>query len=209
MASEFTFLISGIILGLSSGLIPGPLLTLVISETLKYGVKEGIKISLVPLISDLPIVLVTILVLAQLSSIQPVLAIISILGGTFLVYLAIESLCFRGYDISDNIPTPQSFKKGVIVNLLNPNPYMFWLSIGAPTVVKAMDSSAVSASIFILSFYLSLVGSKMGITFLTGKSRHLLESRNFIYTIKILGAVLLLFAALFIKNALYYIGVTS
>jgi threonine/homoserine/homoserine lactone efflux protein len=209
MPPEFTFLISGFVFGLSSGLIPGPLLTLVISETLKYGIKEGIKISLAPILSDLPIVLVTILVLAQLSSIQPALAIISVLGGIFLVYLAIESFCFRGYDINDNMPRPQSLKKGLIVNLLNPNPYMFWFSIGAPTVVRAMDSGAVPASIFILSFYLALVGSKVGVAFITGKSRHLLESKNFIYTIRILGAVLLIFAALFIKNALIYFGVTS
>jgi hypothetical protein len=45
----------------------------------------------------------------------------------------------------------------------------------------------------------------VGVAFITGKSRHLLESKNFIYTIRILGAVLLIFAALFIKNALTYL----
>jgi len=104
---EFTFLISGIIFGLSSGLIPGPLFTLVISETLKHGIREGIKISIAPLLSDLPIVLVTILILTRLSDIRPVLGIISILGTIFLFYLAVESLSFKGSDI-DAETKPQS-----------------------------------------------------------------------------------------------------
>lgn len=203
MASELSFLISGIIFGLSSGLIPGPLLTLVISETLKHGIREGIKISIVPLLSDLPIVLVTILILTRLSDIRPALGIISILGAIFLVYLAVESLSFKGSDI-DAETKPQSLKKGLITNLLNPNPYIFWLSIGAPTTVKAMDIGLLSASLFILSFYFSLVGSKIMVAFVTGRSRHFLKSRNFIYTIRVLGLVLLIFAALFLKNGLGY-----
>jgi len=205
MAAEFTFLISGIIFGLSSGLIPGPLLTLVISETLKHGIREGIKISIVPLLSDLPIVLVTILILTRLSDIRPALGIISILGTIFLFYLAIESLSFKGSDIDTEVK-PQSVKKGLITNLLNPSPYIFWFSIGAPTVVKAMDIGLLSASLFILSFYFSLVGSKIMVAFVTGKSRNFLKSRNFIYTIRVLGLVLLIFAALFLKNALGYLG---
>jgi len=203
--SEFTFLVSGIIFGLSSGLIPGPLLTLVISETLKHGIREGIKISIVPLLSDLPIVLVTILILTRLSDIRPALGIISILGTIFLIYLAIESLSFRGSDI-DAEAKPQSVKKGLITNLLNPSPYIFWLSIGAPTVVKAMDIGLLSAFLFIFSFYFSLVGSKIIVAFVTGRSRHFLKSRNFVYTIRALGLILLIFAALFLKNALGYFG---
>jgi threonine/homoserine/homoserine lactone efflux protein len=181
------------------------LLTLVITETLKHGIREGIKISIVPLLSDLPIVLVTILILTRLSDIRPALGIISILGTIFLFYLAIESLSFRGSEI-DAEAKPQSVKKGVITNLLNPNPYIFWLSIGAPTVVKAMDIGLLSASLFIFFFYFSLVGSKIIVAFVTGRSRHFLKSGNFIYTIRALGLVLLIFAALFLKNALGYFG---
>ncbi|MDB9823491.1 LysE family translocator [Deltaproteobacteria bacterium] len=205
MATDLTFLISGFVFGLS-GLIPGPLLTLVISESLKYGVKEGIKIAIAPLFSDLLIVLVTIFVLAHLSDIQPALGVISMLGGTFLVYLAIESLSFRGTDINTDNANPESVKKGIITNFLNPSPYMFWFSIGAPTVVKAMDIGLVSVLIFVVSFYITLIGSKVVVALITGRSRYFLKSRNFIYTIRLLGVALLIFAALFIRNSLNYFG---
>ena len=205
MPSEFTFLMSGFIFGLS-GLIPGPLLTLVISESLKYGVKEGVKIAIAPLFSDLPIVLVTIFILVHLSDIQPALGLISMLGSMFLVYLAIESFSFRGTDINVDNVNPKSVKKGVITNFLNPSPYMFWFSIGAPTVVKAIDIGLVSGLAFVVTFYITLIGSKVVVALITGRSRYFLKSRNFIYTIRLLGAVLLIFALIFIRNAFSYFG---
>lgn len=54
------FLLSGILLGLSGGLAPGPLLTLVASETLRHGARAGVRVALAPLLTDLPIVLATV-----------------------------------------------------------------------------------------------------------------------------------------------------
>ena len=41
-----TALTSGLILGLPAGLVPGPLLALVITQSLKHNMKEGIKVAL-------------------------------------------------------------------------------------------------------------------------------------------------------------------
>lgn len=64
----FGFLTTGAILGLSAGIAPGPLLALVISETLRHGMKAGVKVALAPIISDLPIVALTLYILAKLSA---------------------------------------------------------------------------------------------------------------------------------------------
>ncbi len=207
MTSEITFLLSGIAFGLSGGLTPGPLLTLVISETLKHGTREGIKISMAPLLTDLPIVFATIFILSRLSDMMPILGTISLLGGLFLIYLGYESISFKGADIDFKYVKPQSMKKGVVANFLNPNPYMFWFTIGAPMVIKAMDKSLVAASIFILFFYFLLVGSKVFVAVVVGKSRFFLKSNNYIYTIRFLGIILFLFAIFFLKDSLKYFRV--
>jgi threonine/homoserine/homoserine lactone efflux protein len=124
----------------------------------------------------------------------------------FLVYLSIESISFRGTEINTDNRKPKSVKKGIITNFLNPSPYMFWFSIGAPTVVKAMDTGLVSVLIFGASFYVTLIGSKVVVALITSKSRYFLKSRHFIYTIRLLGVVLLIFAAIFIRNGLSYFG---
>ena len=67
------FLIAGIILGLSAGIAPGPLLTLVISETIQHNIKSGIKVALAPVITDIPIVLLTFFIISKLSSFNLIL----------------------------------------------------------------------------------------------------------------------------------------
>ena len=207
MAPHITLLFSGVVFGLSAGLTPGPLLTLVISETLKHDVKEGIKVAVAPLLTDLPIVLITLLVLSRLSNMLPVMGIVSLLGCAFLTYLGYESIAFRGVDIDVEQARPQSIKKGVIANFLNPSPYMFWFTIGAPLVLKGIKISLFSASLFILGFYVCLVGSKVLVAIVVGKSRFLLKSRNYVYTIRFLGVILLFFAVLFLKDSLELFGI--
>lgn len=203
MPSELTFIISGFLLGLS-GLIPGPLFTLVVSETLKHGVREGIKISASPLITDLPIILVTIIIFSRLSGIDHMLGIIAFTGSVFLIYLAFESFMFKGSEKGTGMKSSRSMRKGIIANLLNPSPYIFWFSIGAPTVFKAYDEGLLQASLFIIVFYFTLVGSKVIIALITGKSKNFLGSNFYIYLIRFLGIVLLGFAIFFLKSGLEY-----
>ena len=206
MLPEVTFFSSGIVFGLSGGLSPGPLLTLVISETLKHGTKEGVKVSIAPLLPDLPIVLVTLIIMSQLAEVLPIMGMVSLLGGTFLFYLGLESLFFKGGDIDVEQIKPQSIKRGVIANFLNPSPYMFWFTIGAPLLLKALNVSVFSASLFILGFYLCLVGSKVLVAVVIGKSRSFLSSQYYIYTVKSLGIILMGFAIFFFRDSLRCFG---
>jgi threonine/homoserine/homoserine lactone efflux protein len=93
MLPHLSFLVTAFFLGLSGGLSPGPLLTLVVTESLRHGVKEGIKVSIAPLFTDFPIVLVTIYILSRLSDIQPVIGAISLLGAAFLIFLGCGYRC--------------------------------------------------------------------------------------------------------------------
>ncbi|UCD33501.1 MAG: hypothetical protein JSV38_06465 [Desulfobacterales bacterium] len=47
----------GVMFGLSAGFAPGPLLTLVITQTLRHGIKEGILTASAPVLTDAPIIL--------------------------------------------------------------------------------------------------------------------------------------------------------
>jgi threonine/homoserine/homoserine lactone efflux protein len=207
MIEEFSFLISGIVLGLILGISPGPLLTLVISETLKYNWKEGIKIAVAPIITDLPIILVTLFVLSKLSEFNAVLGIISICGAMFIGYLAYENISIKRVEIDISNVKPQSLKKGIIANFLNPAPYIFWFVIAAPIVLKASQISLFSALLFPLCFYFSLVGSKIFIAIITEKSRFFLKSSMYVYIIKFLGMILLIFSFMLLKDGFNFLGI--
>jgi threonine/homoserine/homoserine lactone efflux protein len=205
MTNSLTYITSAFLLGLS-GLIPGPLLALVISETLKHGTKEGIKVAASPLITDLPIILVTILVMSRIANIDYLLGIIAFGGSIFLIYLGYESLSYKATN-TDTSSQTSVIKKGIIANLLNPSPYVFWFTIGAPTIIKAYCVSLINAVLFIVVFYTVLIGSKVVIATITDKSRQFLKSMFYLYLIKGLGVVLFLFALYFVVSGLKYFKV--
>ena len=80
---------------------------------------------------------------------------------------------FKGTDLPsvDTVPA-RSLQKGVIANFLNPSPYLFWISIGAPLIVNAWREGPIAAFSFIFIFYALLVGSKVAIALAVGKSRN-------------------------------------
>ena len=202
-----TFLTMGAVFGLTAGISPGPLLTLVISETLRHNRAEGIKIAIAPLFTDIPIVLLTLFILSRMASFDTILGIISILGAIFIAYLGYESLRSKGIEINIQKLKPKSIRKGIIVNMLSPHPYIFWLMVGAPIILRAYRASPPAAVAFIAAFYVMLVGSKIIIALLVDRSRTFLKNKAFLWTIRILGGVLLIFALLLVREGLVYLGI--
>lgn len=206
MIESLPFLISGVVLGFVAGISPGPLLTLVISETLKHSKKEGIFVASAPLITDIPIVLLSIIVLVKLSRFHYVLGGISFCGALFIAYLAYESITVKGIDINLQKIKARSLRKAIITNFLSPHPYLFWIAVGAPTVLKAYKINALSPFLFIAGFYVLLVGSKITVALVVDKSKAFLKSKAYMVIIRTLGFILLLFCLIFIKDGLTYFG---
>jgi len=206
MIESAPFLIAGLIFGLAAGISPGPLLTLVISETIRQNKKAGIMVATAPLLTDLPIIFVSVFILAKLSSSHLILGTISVFGALFIGRLAYECITLKSVELNLQTAETQSLRRGVIINFLSPHPYLFWMVVGAPTLLKAYAMSLLSAFVFIFSFYLFLVGSKILIAFIVDKSKTFLKSTAYVYTIRLLGFVLLLYAALFLKDGMKYFG---
>ena len=197
---------TGVLFGLYAGLSPGPLLALVISHTLRHGVKEGVRVSFAPLVTDLPIILLSVFILIKLSSTNNFLAVISFMGGLFVLYLAYECLRLNSIDPNLQESAPKSLAKGAIVNFLSPYPYLFWMTVGAPFMIKAWGKNPIAGVGFVTGFYMFLVGSKMTVAIVTGKSKQLLQGRLYRFIMRILGIVLLFFALLLFKEGLKSLG---
>ncbi len=192
---------------MSAGLSPGPLLTLVISQTLKHSIKEGVKVAFAPLITDLPIILISTFALSRLANFRTILGIISLIGGLFVMYLAYESFQTSKLDINLQDAEPQSLRKASIVNALNPHPYLFWFSVGAPTIIKTWEENPFSALAFVIGFYACLVGSKVLVASLVSKSRQFFIGKKYVYLMRVLGALLLIFTLLLFRDGLDLLGV--
>ena len=155
MLTPLSLLLQGSALGITAGAAPGPMQAYLISETLSGGWRRSLPLIFVPLISDLPIVILTTFVLRQVPEFW--LQTISVVGGLFVLYLAWGFWQqWRGAVIDTNSPSPvqrRSFGKAVVMNLLNPNPYIFWTFVSGPILINALAQSWYYAFAFLVGFY--------------------------------------------------------
>jgi threonine/homoserine/homoserine lactone efflux protein len=190
------------ILGLMAGVSPGPLFALIIGETLQHGKWAGLKISFVPIITDGVLILVSLFFVRNVS--DTILGAISLVGAFFLGYLAYESM-FKRIDIKAE-RSAHALRKGILTNVVNPHPYVFWFAVGAPIMAKALQESAASFWLFIIGFFSLIIGTNIMITIITERSSAFLKSKGYAYTIRILGVALLIFAILFLRDAVRFLS---
>ena len=197
---------AGLVYGLSAGFSPGPLMALVISQTLKHGIREGVKVAVAPLLTDLPIIFISLLVLTRVSDFKTVLGMISIVGGLFVAYLAYGNFRAPRLEEEAGRAAPQSLVKGVAANALSPHPYLFWLTVGGPVIVRGWSENPVGSFAFLLVFFTCLVCAKMLTAWITGRSRQWLSGRVYRGILFILGGLLAVYAFFLIKEGWGLLG---
>jgi threonine/homoserine/homoserine lactone efflux protein len=178
----------GLSLGLGAGLSPGPLLALVVRASLQRGFGAGVQVAVAPLIVDAPIVVASLLVLHTLP--EQALGGLAVAGGLLVAYLGVEALR-GGHEDEPETAAMGDLRRGALVNLASPHPWLFWIAVGGPIVVGA-DGAAPAAG-FIAAFYLVLVGSKVALAAVVAGGRRLLGTTGYAWALR--GAGLLLVAA--------------
>ena len=191
----------GAMFGLSAGLAPGPLLALVISQTLQHNAREGVIVAAAPVVTDVPIIVGSYFVLQQFSGFRPLLGLISTAGGVYVLYLAYETLKTAPVELGAEHSEPHSLRKGALTNFLNPHPYLFWATVGVPFFLTARQSDPGAAWAFILSFYLLLVGSKVALALTVDRFRTFLQGKVYHWSMRFLGVALTVFSIMLFRDA--------
>ena len=184
--------LQAVVLGLGAGLAPGPLLALVMTESLR-GAPAGIRVALAPLLTDAPIVGLSWGLAGSLDPQSPWLAWLS-LGGA----LVVAHLAFSQWRAA--LPEPGSgavsgvLRRGMAVNLLSPHPWLFWITLGGPLLAAASQESWWLAVAFLSTFYSLLVGTKVVLALITARWGRALTGAGYRRACRALGVVLALFA---------------
>ncbi|MFQ3567953.1 MAG: LysE family transporter [Aggregatilineales bacterium] len=153
----FVLLASGAGLGLSAGLLPGPLQTYLIQATLAYGWRRSIVAVLSPLIADVPVILLMVVLLAQFPPIA--MRVLQLVGGVFVWYLAYGTLrqlrsgrLFQP-EAGEALRPRELLGRTVLVNWLSPGPWIFWSTVNGPLLVGALQDSVLHGIGFLAAFY--------------------------------------------------------
>jgi threonine/homoserine/homoserine lactone efflux protein len=193
--------LTGASLGFAAGISPGPLTALVVTRTLERGFGGGLRIAIAPLLSDAPIVIISLLLFSVL---PPLLELgLTVFGGLFLFYLGVETMrSARHAELAALTSAPPNASadvwRGMLVNALNPHPWLFWLSVGGPTLTRMWTQGPVYAAGFLAGFYAMLVGSKVLLAFAVAHGRRYLTDRWYRRILLGSGLLLIVFGALLI-----------
>jgi len=208
MSGTLTYALSGLLLGLNGGFAPGPLTALVLSEGISHGRRAGMLAGLAPLMTDGPIVVAALLLVAAIPGGGVTLGVISAAGSLVLVHIATKELRAQPVQFDGARAKPgRTVLRAIGVNFLNPNPYLFWFTICAPQMVAAYRAHGLAApAAFLATFYAVLVGVKLGLGFLAGTLSTRLRPRMLLWINRMLAVVMLGYAAFLAYKAYLLIG---
>ena len=166
------YALAALIFGLTAGLKPGPLALVIIQQSLEHGARAGMRASLAPIFTDGPIIAAVFLLFGAVRDLTPLAAALSVAGGAYLLWVAWKIAFPRERGPAAAGEPPRSLSLAIKTNLLNPNPYLFWFTVGGSYVVLGTTAQSV---LFVTLSIGTLVLTKMAIAWSAARFRSALE----------------------------------
>lgn len=173
----FAYLLQGLTLGLAAGAQPGPFQTYLVSQSLRNGWRRTWVAAFAPLVSDGPIVALTLIVLSRVPDwFQHGLRVA---GGMFVLYLAWGAFrAWRAPGPDTSSPAgaaTRSLLQAATMNALSPGPYLFWSLVIGPLILSAWRDDPLDAGAVVVSFYIAMIALNTSIVVLFGQAARLGE----------------------------------
>jgi threonine/homoserine/homoserine lactone efflux protein len=153
------YILQGVGYGFIAAAQPGPFQTYLISQALLKGWQRTLPAALAPLLSDGPIIVLCLLVLSQIP--LWLQRFLYIGGGLFILYLTYGAYkAWKNFDPtlpSVETDTRQSVFKAAFINLLNPNPYIFWSLVTGPILLAGWRQTLLYGLGFLAGFYVAMI----------------------------------------------------
>lgn len=150
--------VTAFIVGLSGAMMPGPLLTAAIAESMQRGFWAGPQIVLGHAILELALVLALLGGLASFLVKDIVTSVIALLGGAFLIFMGLTMSrdALRGnISLEDNISLPEHREAGlnpviagITVSFANPFWHLWWVTVGLSYISMAIKSGPLGLTSF-------------------------------------------------------------
>lgn len=161
MNDIFEIFFGSMIVAFSGALVPGSMLTLVISSVAEKGFWTSFFIVVGHSILEIAVVIAFFLGLSKYLENPLIAKIIGIVGGVFLLYLGADILIsvirkrfiidFKsmiGKRTMNARSTGVIILKGILVSLMNPYWYIWWISIGAAFLIKSIKFDTGGVTVF-------------------------------------------------------------
>jgi threonine/homoserine/homoserine lactone efflux protein len=170
-------------MGFSVASMPGPILALIVTETLRRGPWPGTQAAVAPICVDACIMLPLLIVLQSWISPGVGTVAIGLAGSMFLFWLGIQSCrtqpTYLTSTTHNNLEKMLPFLKCVLIHLMNPYAYIFWGTVGFAFVREGFEGGGFKGALtFPVGFWLGAGTMNFLVVYLVSRSRHFLLPRQ-------------------------------
>ncbi len=196
-----TLFVTSFVVALSGAVMPGPLLTITISESSRRGIMTGPLLIAGHAILELALVLALIMGLAPLLNMEPVFIIIALAGSAVLLWMGVGML--RSVPamtlVADGTPSggKNLILSGVLMSLVNPYWSIWWATIGLGYILHSMKAGTMGVVAFFSGHILGDLFWYAAVSTAIWKGRRLLSDRSYRLLIGACGVFLIVFSCLF------------
>ncbi|WP_286478561.1 LysE family translocator [Methanobacterium sp. CWC-01] len=183
MVEVLLFSASSFLVGLSGALVPGPMLTVTISNSLHKGPMAGPMVVSGHIIAEVAILMLLLLGLGWLIGSATATLLIGTVGGLVLVYM--------GYRISQSSPprfqgkvkAPDKYGSvlgGILSSISNPYFFIWWVTIGWAFVLKGLEFAGLAGILgFMAGHWAADLGFYSLVSFFTSKGSDILTQKYY------------------------------
>jgi len=205
-------LTTGFLIGLGIAVTPGPILLLIISETLRRGYRAGLLVIMSPITVDLCFMVPLALTIQTLLTSKPFQIVIGLAGGAYLTWLGYTTLRTAitknranlnqiKMDTKSFRSTFDSYKKGVAVHFLNPFAYAFWITIGGLMLTRGFQYGILGPMAFLVGMYFGIIIIELAWVYFSSKGKLIFNQTAYKILLAISGLILIGFGAYFAIKA--------
>lgn len=206
MLTLTTIFVSSFIIALSGALMPGPLLTVTVSESTRRGAAAGPLMILGHGILELALVVALLAGLAPFLNRDGVFVSIALAGGGILLWMACSM--FRSLpELRLSFDSREERKQnlvlaGILFSLANPYWFIWWASIGLGYILHSVKFGILGIAAFFTGHILADLAWYAFVSFGVAKGRGYLSDRTYRGLIGGCATFLLLFSCYFFYSGI-------
>lgn len=215
---KLTLFITSFVIGLSGAMMPGPLLTVTISESASQGFRAGPLLVLGHSILEFLLMIAFVFGLNQIFSFPIVKGAIGLIGGTVLLWMG-QGIFRRARrknwrielsSASNPLSSPQiSFWKpvsaGLLASLANPYWILWWATVGASYIILSLEQGPMGIAFFYAGHISSDLVWYSIIAGLVASGRKFFNYKVYRGILLFCGTFLMLFAFYFLYTGLKFL----
>jgi len=150
------------LVGFSGAIVPGPMLTVSMTEAIKKGYQAGTSVVFGHVIAETGMIVLLALGLSQIIGLKAPFIAICIIGGAFLVFMGVNLIKSGQRNASIEITEEEPkfvhgpIYGGLITSVSNPYFFMWWFTVGATFVFEGLRlAGLVGVAAFLIGHWAS------------------------------------------------------